>query len=227
MSTASQIISKFTGRSLNKVLSIWGVAIVATMLVGQAASAAPVVLYDSITANTADGSNTADVTNWLANEFKTDAETYDLTSVVLKLASTPLGTIEVDLYSNNPVGNVPGSVIGGFSNPGSLAAGDLTFTPATSQQLLPNTSYWVVLKNSGTWNYTNGSATGPGASQRWADGSNSGAIWSASTGGPYLMTVNATPVAVPEPSTWAMGLAGVAFAGVKVLRRRRRIQVQG
>lgn len=227
MSTASQIISKFTGRSLNKVLSIWGVAIVATMLVGQAASAAPVVLYDSITANTADGSNTADVTNWLANEFKTDAETYDLTSVVLKLASTPLGTIEVDLYSNNPVGNVPGSVIGGFSNPGSLAAGDLTFTPATSQQLLPNTSYWVVLKNSGTWNYTNGLATGPGASQRWADGSNSGAIWSASTGGPYLMTVNATPVAVPEPSTWAMGLAGVAFAGVKVLRRRRRIQVQG
>ena len=224
MSTASQIISKFTGRSLNKVLSIWGVAIVATMLVGQAASAAPVVLYDSITANTADGSNTADVTNWLANEFKTDAETYDLTSVVLKLASTPLGTIEVDLYSNNPVGNVPGSVIGGFSNPGSLAAGDLTFTPATSQQLLPNTSYWVVLKNSGTWNYTNGSATGPGASQRWADGSNSGAIWSASTGGPYLMTVNATPVAVPEPSTWAMGLAGVAFAGAKVLRRRRRIQ---
>ena len=224
MSTASQIISKFTGRSLNKVLSIWGVAIVATMLVGQAASAAPVVLYDSITANTADGSNSADATNWLANEFKTDSVAYDLTSVVLKLASTPLGTIEVDLYSNNSNGNVPGSVIGGFSNPGSLAAGDLTFTPSIPQQLLPNTSYWVVLKNSGRWNYTNGSATGPGASQRWADGSNSGAIWNASNGGPYMMTVNATPVAVPEPSTWAMGLAGLAFAGVKVLRRRRRIQ---
>jgi hypothetical protein len=39
-----------------------------------------------------------------------------------------------------------------------------------------------------------------------------------------MMTVNATPVAVPEPSTWAMGLAGLAFTGVKVFRRRRRIQ---
>jgi hypothetical protein len=221
MSTAIQTIRKIAGQSLCQAFSIWGVAIAAAMLVGQAASAAPVVLYDSITANTADGSNTADVTNWLANEFKTDSVAYDLTSVVLNLASTPLGTIEVDLYSNNPVGNVPGSVIGGFSNPGSLAAGDLTFTPAIPQQLLPNTSYWVVLKNSGTWNYTNGSATGPGASQRWADGSNSGAIWSASTGGPYLMTVNATPVAVPEPSTWAMGLAGLGFAGVTALRKRR------
>jgi hypothetical protein len=221
MSTATQTIRKIAGQSLCQAFSIWGVAIAAAMLVGQAASAAPVVLYDSITANTADGSNTADVTNWLANEFKTDSVAYDLTSVVLNLASTPLGTIEVDLYSNNPVGNVPGSVIGGFSNPGSLAAGDLTFTPAIPQQLLPNTSYWVVLKNSGTWNYTNGSATGPGASQRWADGSNSGAIWSASTGGPYLMTVNATPVAVPEPSTWAMGLAGLGFAGVTALRKRR------
>ena len=221
MSTAIQTIRKIAGQSLCQAFSILGVAIAGAMLLGQAASAAPVVLYDSITANTADGSNTADATNWLADQFMTDAETYDLTSVVLSLASTPLGTIEVDLYSNNPVGNVPGSVIGGFSNPGSLAAGDLTFTPAIPQQLLPNTSYWVVLKNSGTWNYTNGSATGPGASQRWADGSNSGAIWNASTGGPYMMTVNATPVAVPEPSTWAMGLAGLAFAGVKVLRRRR------
>ena len=223
MSTASQIIRKFTGRSLNKVLSIWGVAIVATMLVGQAASAAPVVLYDSITANTADGSNTADVTNWLANEFKTDSVAYDLTSVVLKLASTPLGTMEVDLYSNNPTGNVPGSVIGGFSNPGSLAAGDLTFTPAIPQQLLPNTSYWVVLKNSGTWNYTNGSATGPGASQRWADGLNSGAIWNPSSGGPYMMTVNATPQAVPEIDPASFGSAlSLALGSLAILERRRR-----
>ena len=224
MSTASQIISKFTGRSLNKVLSIWGVAIVATMLVGQATSAAPVVLYDSITANTADGSNTADATNWLADQFMTDAETYDLTSVVLKLASTPLGTIEVDLYSNNPTGNVPGSVIGGFSNPGSLAAGDLTFSPATLQQLLPNTSYWVVLKNSGSWNYTNGSATGPGASQRWADGSNSGAIWNASNGGPYMMTINATSsAAVPEIDPASFGSAlSLVLGSLSLLGRRRR-----
>jgi hypothetical protein len=222
MSTATQTIRKIAGQSLCQAVLIWRVAIAAAVLVGQAASAAPVVLYDSITTNTADGSNTADVTNWLADQFVTDAETYDLTSVVLKLANTPLGSIEVDLYSNNPVGNVPGSVIGTFTNPGSLAAGDLTFTPAIPQQLLPNTSYWVVLKNSGSWNYTNGLATGPGASQRWADGSNSGAIWNASNGGPYMMTVNATPVAVPEPSTWAMGLAGLGFAGVTALRKRRR-----
>ena len=224
MSTATQTIRKIAGQSFCQALSMWGVAIVAAMLVGQAASAAPVVLYDSITANTADGSNTADATNWLANEFKTDSVAYDLTSVVLKLASTPLGTMEVDLYSNNPTGNVPGSVIGGFSNPGSLAAGDLTFSPATLQQLLPNTSYWVVLKNSGSWNYTNGSSTGPGASQRWADGSNSGAIWNASTGGPYLMTVNATSTAaVPEIDPASFGSAlSLVLGSLSLLGRRRR-----
>ena len=53
--------------------------------------------------------------------------------------------------------------------------------------------------------------------------------WSGSLLPPEVRRIffNATPVAVPEPSTWAMGLAGLAFAGVKVLRRRRRIQVQG
>ena len=224
MSTATQTIRKIAGQSLCQALSMWGIAIVAAMLVGQAASAAPVVLYDSITANTADGSNTADATNWLANEFKTDSVAYDLTSVVLKLASTPLGTMEVDLYSNNLIGNVPGSLIGAFSNPGSLSAGDLTFSPATLQQLLPNTSYWVVLKNSGSWNYTNGSSTGPGASQRWADGSNSGAIWNASTGGPYLMTVNATTsAAVPEIDPASFGSAlSLVLGSLSLLGRRRR-----
>ncbi len=54
--------------------------------------------------------------------------------------------------------------------------------------------------------------------------------WSSSpaAGNPYMMTVNALNAndakvnAVPEPSTWAMGLAGLGFAGVKALRRRRR-----
>ena len=49
-------------------------------------------------------------------------------------------------------------------------------------------------------------------------GSNS--TTAAAAGNPFMMTVNA--VAVPEPSTWAMGLAGLGFAAVKALRRRRR-----
>ena len=54
-------------------------------------------------------------------------------------------------------------------------------------------------------------------------GSNS--TTAAAAGNPFMMTVasgNTVPVAVPEPSTWAMGLAGLGFAGVKALRRRRR-----
>lgn len=197
----------------------WGVALVVAALLGRLGQAAPITLYDSIGGNTAAASNTADATNWLADEFKTDGLEYQVASVVIRFVSAPLGSVKVDLYTNNTTGNVPGTFLKAFTNPGSLQSGDNTFTMSGSPVLAANSSFWVVLKNSGTWQYTNGTSTGPGASDRWADGSSSGAIWNASNGGPYMMTVSA--VAVPEPSTWAMGASGLGIAGLAAFRRRR------
>jgi len=48
---------------------------------------------------------------------------------------------------------------------------------------------------------------------------------SSSSGGSMrldLVTVSAVPTAVPEPSTWVMGLAGIACAGWGAFRRRKR-----
>jgi len=42
-----------------------------------------------------------------------------------------------------------------------------------------------------------------------------------SDGGSYIGFRLASPVAVPEPSTWVMGLAGIACGGWQMIRRRR------
>jgi hypothetical protein len=44
----------------------------------------------------------------------------------------------------------------------------------------------------------------------------SGTVYAATEGG---LSIGAVPV--PEPSTWVMGLAGIACAGWRVFRRRK------
>ena len=91
MSTATQTIRKLACQSLCRAFSIWGLAIVANLLLGQAATAAPIALYDSITGNTASAADTADSTQYVAGKFRTDAFAYDLNSVVLDLTNSPVG----------------------------------------------------------------------------------------------------------------------------------------
>ncbi len=224
MSTATQTIRKIASQSLCQAFSILGVAIAAAMLLGQAAIAAPVALYDSINGSTASDSDSANNSTWLANQFNTDSASYELNSVVLDFSAAPLGTIAVSIYSDNS--GEPGSNLGTLTNPGSVAAGSNTFTASGIPTLASASSFWVVLRGVGAstanWLYTSDTPTGFGSSMNTNASGNAGASWAGLTStSPYMMTVNATPVAVPEPSTWAMGLAGLAFAGVKVLRRRR------
>jgi 2-amino-4-hydroxy-6-hydroxymethyldihydropteridine diphosphokinase len=53
------------------------------MFLGQAATAAPVALYDSINGSTVSDSDGASSGTWLATQFNPDAASYDLNSVVL------------------------------------------------------------------------------------------------------------------------------------------------
>jgi len=226
--------------------SIWirslGVAVVGVLglaLVAGSASTATAggfssteVLFDSITGNTPTGSVTANATNWKAAQFITpDADDkITLASVVLNLASNPLGTsFEVAIYDARRGGSEPNNKIGqSLLAPQTIVVGNNKFTPGPSfPELDKSKEYWVVVKGGSSdvlWSTA-------GASGVISPSSQSGALiatrlnngdWNPSpaAGNPYLMTVNA--IAVPEPSTWAMGLAGLGFAGVTALRRRRR-----
>ena len=230
MSTATQSLRKLAGQSLCRAFSIWGVAIVATMLLGQAATAAPIALYDSITGNTVSDSDSASSGTWLANQFNTDAVSYDLNSVVLNFLSAPLGTIAVDIYSD--ASGTPSTNLGALTNPGSFVAGTNTFSATGIPTLASSSSFWVVLRGVGgtvNWLYTGDTPTGVGSSTNTNFSTTSGASWAGvSTGTPYMMTINATPQAVPEIDPASFGSAlSLVLGSLAVLERRRRRRIQG
>ena len=189
------------------------------------------VIFDSITGNTPTGSVTANATNWKAAQFITpDADAnIKLVSVVLNLASNPLGTsFEVAIYDARADGSEPKDRVGQtLLAPQTIVIGNNTFTPGNSfPELDKSKEYWVVVKGGSSsvlWSTAGATGVISPASQSAAliaTRLNNGE-WNSSpaAGNPFMMTVN--PVAVPEPSTWAMGLAGLGFAAVKALRRRR------
>lgn len=197
------------------------------------APAAPI--FDSITGNTPTGSVTATVNGWQAAQFtlpsaSSSGEKYALGSVVLNLANTALGTdFAIDIYDSTSGGSAkPKNQVGRLVGPQNVVIGNNTFSPGLLfPELDPGKAYWVVAKGFYTfpqWNTAGASGVIAPASQqtaRTAVTTNAGSSWASSpaSGNPFMMQVNA--VAVPEPSTWAMGLAGVGFAAFRGLRGRR------
>ena len=187
------------------------------------------VVFDSITGNTPTGSVSASGSTWQAAQFILPTSVYDfrLRSVVLNFANNPLGTsFQVDIYDAKRTGSEPNNKVGPtLLPPTTVVVGNNTFTPDGSFPLLsPTEEYFVVVK--GVSSAVSWSTAGPtGVITPASQTSNYTAVrvggdWvpSNASANPYMMTVNAVPV--PEPSTWAMGLAGLGFAGVTALRRR-------
>jgi hypothetical protein len=224
---APQTVRKLFSRSTSRAFSIWGGAIVVAMLLGQTVSATPVAIYDSINGSTSIGFVTADSNIWLGNNFKTDASTYDLNSVVLDFAAVPSGgDIGVDIYSD--VSGKPGSSLGTLTNPGSFAAGSNTFT-TSGIPLASASSFWVVLQGVGfgavDWNSTSSIPTGVGSSIGKSFSSNSGVSWGTASGSPYMMTVYATSTSSPvpeiDPASFGSALS-LLLGSLTLLERRRR-----
>ncbi len=226
MPTAHLPSCKPSGRPFRNGSSTWGWAIVAAMLVGQAANAAPVVLYDSLNGSTVSDSDGANNSNWLANQFNTDAASYTLQSVVLDFSAAPLGTIAVDIYSD--ASGTPSTSLGTLTNPGSFGAGSNTFSASGIPTLASASSFWVVLRGVGAssadWLYTSDTPTGVGSSTNTNASGNAGASWAGLTSGsPYMMTVNATASAVPEIDPASFGSAlSLVLGSLTILERRRR-----
>jgi len=219
-------------RSL-RTLSL-GVAL-AGLLIASASPVAAAPVYDSITGNTPTGSVSATLLSWKAAQFVLPAASgsgkYGFGSVVLKLANSPLGTdFAVDIYDSTSSGTAkPHNQVGRLVNPQTTVVGNNTFTPGLFfPELDAGKSYWVVLKggfDNPAWSTAgNSGVINPSFQQGTSTAltTNAGSTWitSPAASNPYMMQVNA--IAVPEPSTWAMGLAGLGFAGVTALRRRRR-----
>ena len=142
------------------------------------------------------------------------------------------GTAQIALWSRNTQGEL-GSMLGSQafadSTVTSGSSGVYTFDPTTwtgSVALAPSTEYWITFTSvnlSAVNVWGNFSSDGIGVTNTQAlYGNNanpaSGITYQSSTGGTYNMEIQ---VAVPEPSTCAMALAGLACGGYLRFRRRR------
>jgi hypothetical protein len=205
-------------------------------VIGMAASglAEPIDLYNTVSGLSSDGFDSASNTAWLANQFLTGGDAYTLDRVVIELDAVPTASgsnVRLELFSNlhdpDTATDSPYTLIGAFTNPGLLDEGKNDFQATGLPALASNATYWVVLRVAGVggvkWNYTFGTPGGllpTDVSTFSADG---GGNWFPnSTGSPYMMRVDVFVTPVPEPSTYAMGLAGVGAVIAPSIRRRFR-----
>ena len=174
--------------------------------------------------------------NWAAQSFDTNAQAWVLNAVTISSDTTNAfyntGNFFVDIYDSSGIGNsrIPGALLGSLSGTDKpFPNGDYTYT-TSGISLSPSSRYWLVMGvSSGTANYDLNYAEDVAATGVWsypyggswggivAESSNQGGSWSLSNYGPFLLEFDAT--AVPEPSTYAMALAGLACGAL--FRRRK------
>jgi hypothetical protein len=188
------------------------------------------VLVDNLSAPTPNG-NSFSSTQWQSQAFTTDANSYWLTSVVLKLRYVSTGDLYAAIYSASG-GTQPDVELGTFIDPGTTtgSSANVTFSADGSIALDENTTYWIFFgtETSGSYHWafaSNGqgaSTDGPGVIlNKFATSGDDGVSWSVgNTSSPSLIQVNVS--AVPEPSAFGaiLGVFTLAFVG----SRRRSIR---
>jgi hypothetical protein len=161
---------------------------------------------------------TIDVNLWAAQSFVTDATAHPLAEIDILAGSRVGSPLQLaGLYSDSAAR--PGTLLTTLSinvGPGSPTVVDLV--PAVQVMLAPSTAYWLVIGASGVgslgWAYAEGNGyTGTGSLGSYAYSSDLGVSWgSLGTDNPYQMSVQV--VAVPEPETFALLLAGLSALGM-------------
>lgn len=192
-------------------------------------------LLDYPTGNT----NIISETKWTGSSFTTDnaAASFTLNSITLRMKDATVDNtfaagFRVSLYTNG-VDNKPGTEIANYSavdfgTGEPVTAGDYAY--AFGATLAANTTYWTVVSVQasqplGIYNANlliSNVETDAGSTwvlNKYTTSNDAGASWGfASTGG-LMMSINVTPSAIPEPSTYA-ALAGLVVLGLAVWRRR-------
>lgn len=173
---------------------------------------------------------------WPAQRFTTTSDAYAISSITVPLASEgglTAGTLELYIFdASGSTPGTPGSQLG--SAVGAISFSSLTATPTNTlfgdinKTLAPLTDYFLVMKGVGLagpdsssrfgWGYTT-SESGVGFPSAYTATTTDGSTWfTPDFTDPQQMRIEA--VAVPEPSTWVMGLAGIACATWASRRRR-------
>jgi len=175
--------------------------LVATAWLASASTTHATVLSDNLGA-VSFFSEGAGANYWVAASFGTDAQAYELTSVVLLMGGGPVSNAAVEIYTSAGAGvGQPGSLVGILELPVSEPVGksNVTFT-ATGILLSPSATYWVVLRSTLGGEYYNwywamdNTGTGVGFQHTWGYSEDAGASWTTFDGGPMVMQVNAEPV---------------------------------
>ena len=145
-------------------------------------------------------------TRWVTSSFATDAKTYHLDSVVLRMRAVTIpGTaiqVEIDTSVGSPVGQ-PGELVGILTPPATipLVTSDVLFD-GNGIALEPFTTYWIVVKAQASepfeWEWTNDDVgVGAGFQQTWGVSENSGGTWTTYDSQPMIMQVTAVSTDTP------------------------------
>jgi hypothetical protein len=158
----------------------------------------------------------------LGNSFSTGPTGYTFTAVdLLVLADNPAdgGSFTVSLLNDSSIH--PGSTIATDTFDDSMLSTSLSTisAPFSSIALAADTRYWIELSTSTgslEWSFT-GSNDGIGVANEY--NFYSGSVAANQNFTPYQMSIGS---AVPEPSTWALmlaGFAGLGFVGYRFSRK--------
>lgn len=155
---------------------------------------------------------------------------YTLNSVqIIANGASQTPPFTLSLYSS--VLGQPGLSLGPLtgSNPGNtFPPGTYTYTPAAPIALLPSTQYWLVAASpTGTYDwiladnltYTASDGWSINSSKNWAESINSGTTWAVGFAENFAFDIDATAIAVPEPST----LITCALGALVLLSCKRRM----
>lgn len=181
-----------------------------------------------------DGADDVYNTSFTAMQFQTTALEYTVTQVqakLLKNQSLGTGSYYFNIYADNGL-NKPGTLLQNhfYTGDTSLLPSDGTFATVTASglniTLSPSTKYWFAVNSDSTyarWGaYNSGSSSATGFPTLWSFTNNSGTSWSG-TDTTYTTVFSVSAVAVPEPTTWAMGGIGLMTFGIIARQRTARL----
>lgn len=187
------------------------------MFTAPAAHAATTYVFDDTSAT---GQTSQSLLSSTHGESFTSTVTGTLSSFQIMLsASNPSdgGTVTISLWTDNgsatapaPVSQIDTQTINDSTL--STSAKLISITGLTGNALVEGVRYWVILSTSsfGTSAYRSTSLTGTtGAATEWHDTNSGTATINTSGSGAYIAQIGVTPQAVPEPSSFAVMLAGV------------------
>ena len=169
--------------------------------------------------------------NWLASSFRTDGQSYLLSTVALMLSAPADSSAALFLFSDQS--DKPWQELGGLAELDRLSTSpSIVSISGRSLPLEANSLYWIVLTSPNgfvSWAWTESvEGTGSGFTHTWAATKDGGSTWFTADYEPQLMAVVAepvTPASVPEPTScflFAVGFSLVSLAiGVQANQKRQ------